>query len=72
MAIAAVLFVAMHTIVRGMAGELHPFEADEIENAAPLTVPAPFVPRDKMLGRAVSVFWPIKPFDDVWRFKWVH
>ena len=60
------------TWFRDTYGELHPFEADEIENAAPLTVPAPFVPRDKMLGRAVSVFWPIKPFDDVWRFKWVH
>ncbi len=60
------------TWFRDNYGEMHAFESDEIAPAAELTLPAPFVPRKMMLGRALSVFWPIKPFDKVWRFKWIH
>lgn len=50
-------------------GELHHFEAGEIAPADPLTLTAPFVREDQILGRAISVFWPIRPFDGIWRFK---
>jgi len=50
-------------------GELHTMPAASVKDASPMTTPAPFVPRHMMLGRAISVFWPIKPLDGVWRFK---
>lgn len=52
-------------------GQLHSFLPGEFREADPLTVPAPFVPRDHILGRAIAVFWPIRPFDGVWRLKMV-
>jgi len=52
-------------------GQLHDFLPSEFQNANPETLPAPFVPRDHILGRAISVFWPIRPFDGIWRFKMV-
>lgn len=33
---------------------------------------APLVPRNLVLGRAVAVFWPIRPFDRLWRLGWLH
>ena len=36
------------------------------------TVDVPFVPRDMIQGRAVLVFWPIAPWNDIVRLKWVH
>ena len=47
MAIAAALFVAMHTIVRGMAGELHPFEIAFFRAFLGLFVLLPIVMRDR-------------------------
>lgn len=47
MAIAAVLFVAMHTIVRGMSGELHPFEIAFFRAFLGIFVLAPVVLRDR-------------------------
>ena len=47
MAIAAVLFVAMHTIVRGMAGELHPFEIAFFRAFLGIFVLAPVVMQDR-------------------------
>jgi drug/metabolite transporter (DMT)-like permease len=47
MAIAAVLFVAMHTIVRGMSGELHPFEIAFFRAFLGVFVLAPVVIRDR-------------------------
>ena len=47
MAIAAVLFVLMHTIVRGMAGELHPFEIAFFRAFLGIFVLAPVVIRDR-------------------------
>lgn len=52
-------------------GELHHFYPGESQNARPLTISAPFVPRDHILGRAIAVFWPIRPFDGIWRQKLV-
>jgi len=50
-------------------GELHHFEAGEVTQARPVTETAPFVPRDQILGRAIAVFWPIRPLDSIYRFK---
>ena len=50
MAIAAVLFVSMHTIVRGMSGELHPFEIAFFRAFLGLFVLAPLVVRDRGLS----------------------
>ena len=50
MAIAAVLFVSMHTIVRGMSGELHPFEIAFFRAFLGLFVLAPIVVRDRGLS----------------------
>jgi drug/metabolite transporter (DMT)-like permease len=47
MAIAAVLFVLMHTIVRGMAGELHPFEIAFFRAFLGIFVLAPVVIQDR-------------------------
>ncbi len=47
MAIAAVLFVSMHTIVRGMSGELHPFEIAFFRAFLGIFVLAPLVLRDR-------------------------
>ena len=60
------------TWFRDSFGELHAYEAGEVFESDQVLTPEPFVPLAMMQGRAVSVFWPIKPFDDVWRFKWVH
>ena len=50
-------------------GELHTFEAGEASDKGLVPESAPFVPRHMMLGRAISVFWPLKPLDGIWRFK---
>ena len=46
MAVAAVLFVAMHTIVRGMSGQLHPFEIAFFRAFLGLFVLFPFILKD--------------------------
>ncbi len=33
--------------------------------------PAPFVPRDLIVGRALAVFWPIAPHKGIVRFEWI-
>jgi signal peptidase I len=33
---------------------------------------APLVPRELVLGRAWAVFWPIRPFDGLWRLGWLR
>ena len=30
------------------------------------------VPRELIHGRALAVFWPLKPFQGVWRLGWIH
>ena len=52
-------------------GELHHYLPSEFQSAKPMTQPAPFVRRDQILGRAISVFWPIRPFDGILRVKMV-
>jgi len=35
-------------------------------------VPAPLVPRELLLGRAVAVFWPLQPTRMLWRLGWLR
>jgi signal peptidase I len=35
-------------------------------------VPAPFVNRDMITGRAIAVFWPIRPLAGIVRLEWIH
>ncbi|QDU86164.1 Signal peptidase I [Planctomycetes bacterium Pla163] len=34
--------------------------------------PAPFVSRDMITGRAIAVFWPIRPLAGIVRLEWIH
>lgn len=34
--------------------------------------PQPFVPRELITGRAVLVFWPMAPLQNVWRLQWIR
>jgi signal peptidase I len=34
--------------------------------------PSPFVSRELVVGRAVAVFWPLKPHKGLWRLAWLH
>jgi signal peptidase I len=55
---------------RDLYGERHNFLESEAETLTPEKTP--FVPRSLMTGRALLVFWPIKPSLDVYRLQWVH
>jgi signal peptidase I len=35
-------------------------------------VPAPLVPRELVLGRALAIFWPIQLKSGLWRLGWLH
>ena len=60
------------TWFRDSFGENRAYEAGEVFEAEKSIAAEPFVPLEMMQGRAISVFWPIKPLDGVWRFKWVR
>lgn len=51
-------------------GELHHWRASEAERLTP--EPVSLVPRELVTGRAVLVFWPLKPSFRLWRLEWVH
>ena len=60
-------------------GELHWFAEDAISDEFPRRgnlpedpSPAPLVPRELIIGRALSVFWPLIPSRSMWRFGWLH
>ena len=58
---------------RDVWGELHWFAQTDVEG--PLgahPVAEPLVPRELIVGRALAVFWPIQPFDGLWRLGWLH
>jgi signal peptidase I len=56
---------------RDEGGEIHWFGREAITSQS-LPGNAPFVPRELILGRALAVFWPIRPLDRLWRFGWLH
>ncbi len=51
-------------------GERHSFAARSARESGP--EPAPVVPRELIHGRVFSVFWPLAPWRDVWRFGWIR
>ena len=55
---------------RDKYGELHSWRKAEAERLT--AEPISFVPRELVTGRAVVVFWPLKPSFRLWRLKWVH
>ena len=56
---------------RDRFGEIHWFSQREVTNES---IPGnePLVPRELILGRALAVFWPIRPSDGLWRVGWLH
>lgn len=51
------------------AGETAPDWLTRVVELAP--EPAPFVPRELIVGRALAVFWPILPHQGIVRLEWV-
>lgn len=51
-------------------GEFHWFP--RAEGRQGFQIPAPLVPRELIQGRAVAVFWPIKPHKGLIRLAWLH
>ncbi len=56
---------------RDLDGEIHWFGRGAVTSES-LPGNAPLVPRELILGRALAVFWPIRPLDGLWRFGWLH
>ncbi len=56
---------------RDQWGEVHWFARQAIGQE---TLPGnePLVPRELVLGRAVAVFWPLKPTQGIWRLGWLR
>lgn len=53
-------------------GELYHWEGDSTEKVPSSFEEASMVPRHLITGRAMVVFWPIKPDLDVYRLKWIR
>ncbi len=53
-------------------GEIHWFAPDTIAGETLQPVASPFVPRELIVGRAIAVFWPLKPMKRLWRIGWLH
>ncbi len=53
-------------------GGIHQYSITEMQRSTDRLEPAPFVPREYVIGRAIAVFLPIPPFSPVWRFGLVH
>jgi signal peptidase I len=60
----------MVRLFRDRFGERHTVDADAPGLFEP--VPASLVPRELIQGRALAVFWPIKPLSGLWRLTWIH
>ena len=59
-------------VMRDTLGETYRFARADIEPGGTGPVPASFVPRSHMLGRALFVFWPWPPFAEVARLKCIR
>lgn len=57
---------------RDIHGNLHTLKENEVRSSANTLQHYPLVPREYMLGRALAVFMPIKPFSPTNRFSWVQ
>lgn len=58
------------TFFRDEFGERHHFPSRAAVRLTPL--PASFVPREMIAGRALLVFWPYVPKLDVYRLRWIR
>jgi signal peptidase I len=56
---------------RDVWGEVHWFPKSAIQSES-LPGSQPLVPRQRILGRALAVFWPLKPIQGIWRLGWLH
>ena len=67
-------FGEMLTWFRDEWGELHvlPTASKRPMLGGDHAQPAPFVPRKLITGRALLVFWPLKPWAGITRLKWVR
>jgi hypothetical protein len=56
---------------RDLWGEIHWFPREAVASES---IPGnePLVPRELILGRALAVFWPIRPWSGLWRVGWLH
>ena len=58
---------------RDQWGEIHWFgPGAALQGLRPNVEDSPLVPRELILGRALAVFWPIRPFDGLWRVGWLR
>lgn len=57
--------------LRDVWGEVHWFGSEAVTGRS-FPGNAPLVPRELILGRALAVFWPIRPLDGLWRVGWLH
>jgi len=53
-------------------GEVHWIADTAVRGQTLVGQPSPLVPRELILGRAVAIFWPIRPVDRLWRVGWLH
>jgi len=53
-------------------GTLHSCLDSERRNAVPVNELRSQVPREMITGRALIVFWPLKPSLRLWRLKWIR
>ena len=53
-------------------GSRHAIPNSERSNAQPATTLNPEVPKELVVGRALVVFWPLKPAYKLWRLKWIR
>ena len=66
------------TWFRDEFGELHTWPSARVEREPLESFPeetseqVAFVPRELITGRAVVVFWPLKPSMRLWRLKWIR
>lgn len=56
--------------VRDEWGELYHAPLSQVRELPPQE--APYVPRDRITGRALVVFWPLKWDLKLWRLKWIR
>ena len=53
-------------------GENHWFARSAVVEPSTFPGNEPLVPRELVLGRALAVFWPIKPLEGLWRLAWLR
>jgi len=62
------------TLFRNIFGQLHTIPGDRVLGHFANQEIASYnsLPGEMLLGKALAVFWPLRPFSPVWRLKWVR